>query len=82
MVRHAHHKQLWHAYAENEKLSPREESNFYYKLRKLVSYPLNDEGNMSVGARLSYGDVTNFTNLSSFQLSLLLISRALFLARS
>ena len=26
------------------RVRPREESNLYYKIRNLVSYPLNDEG--------------------------------------
>ena len=28
-------------------ISPREESNHYFELRKLASYPLNDEGENS-----------------------------------
>ena len=32
------------------KVSPREESNLYYEIRNLASYPLNDEGIIGVRA--------------------------------
>ena len=42
-------------------LCPREESNFYYKLRKLASYPLNDEGEIL----LPYQNPASFASVSA-----------------
>ena len=43
--------------------SPREESNLYYKLRKLAFYPLNDEEAIGVGACL-YFKIRNLMSVS------------------
>ena len=43
-------------------LCPREESNFYYEIRNLASYPLNDEGNHPTLAGFFF--FFNFQNIS------------------